>query len=96
VTPPTQTVELLSTAYVFLRAVLKYPKMFGERLVKDVERWGRWVTDRLRKDPDVKGLYDKETIGGGTGGRPRKDGVSGAYVYKTYTLNTPMEVAEKT
>jgi putative DNA methylase len=42
--------------------------MFGERLVKDVKRWGRWVTDRLREDPDVKGLYDKETIGGGTGG----------------------------
>jgi hypothetical protein len=51
-----------------LRAVLEYPKEFGERLMKDVERWGRWVTDRLRKDPDVKGLYDKETIGGGTGG----------------------------
>jgi hypothetical protein len=55
-------------AYVFLRAVLEYPKMSGERLAKDVERWGRWVTDKLREDPDVKGLYDKETIGGGTGG----------------------------
>jgi hypothetical protein len=55
-------------AYVFLRAVLEYPKMSGERLAKDVERWGRWVTDKLRGDPDVKGLYDKETIGGGTGG----------------------------
>jgi N-methylhydantoinase B len=49
--------------------------------MKDVERWGRWVT---------------ETIGGGTGGRPRKDGVSGAYVDKTNTLNTPIEVAERT
>jgi hypothetical protein len=55
-------------AYVFLRAVLEYPKMSGERLAKDVERWGRWVTDKLREDPDVKELYDKETIGGGTGG----------------------------
>ncbi len=55
-TPLTQTVELLPTAYVLLMAVLEYPKMFGERLVKDVERWGRWVTDRLREDPDVKGL----------------------------------------
>jgi adenine-specific DNA methylase len=59
VTPLTQAVELLPTAYVFLRAVLEYPKEFGERLVKDVERWGRWVTHRLREDPDVKGLYDK-------------------------------------
>jgi putative DNA methylase len=52
-------VELLPTAYVFLKAVLEYPKEFGERLVKDVERWGRWVTDRLREDPDVKELYDE-------------------------------------
>jgi putative DNA methylase len=52
-------VELLPTAYVFLKAVLEYPKEFGERLVKDVERWGRWVTDRLREDPDVRELYDE-------------------------------------
>jgi len=50
-------VELLPTAYVFLKAVLEYPKEFGERLVKDVERWGRWVTDRLHEDPDVKEFY---------------------------------------
>ena len=52
-------VELLPTAYVFLKAVLEYPKEFGERLVKDVERWGKWVTDRLREDPDVRELYDE-------------------------------------
>jgi putative DNA methylase len=52
-------VELLPTAYVFLKAVLEYPKEFGERLVKDVERWGKWVTERLREDPDVKELYDE-------------------------------------
>jgi hypothetical protein len=72
VTPLTQAVELLPTAYVFLRAVLEYLKEFGERLVKNVERWGRWVTDRLREDPDVKGLYDKETIGKGTWGGQRR------------------------
>jgi putative DNA methylase len=53
-------VELLPTAYVFLKAVLEYPKEFGERLVKDVERWGRWVTDKLREDPDVRELYDED------------------------------------
>jgi putative DNA methylase len=53
-------VELLPTAYVFLKAVLEYPKTFGERLVKDVERWGKWVTERLREDPDVKELYDED------------------------------------
>jgi putative DNA methylase len=52
-------VELLPTAYVFLKAVLEYPKEFGERLVKDVERWGKWVTGKLREDPDVKELYDE-------------------------------------
>jgi len=53
-------VELLPTAYVFLKAVLEYPKEFGERLIKDVERWGKWVTERLREDPDVKELYDED------------------------------------
>ncbi len=37
-----------------------------------------------------------ETIGGGTGGRPGKDGVSGVHVNMTNTLNTPIEVAERT
>jgi len=36
-----------------------------------------------------------ETVGGGTGGRPGKDGVSGVHVNMTNTLNTPIEVAER-
>ncbi len=36
-----------------------------------------------------------ETIGGGTGGRPGKDGVSGVHVNMTNTLNTPIEIAER-
>ncbi|MEM4961519.1 MAG: hydantoinase B/oxoprolinase family protein, partial [Acidilobaceae archaeon] len=36
-----------------------------------------------------------ETIGGGTGGRPGKNGVSGVHVNMTNTLNTPIEVAER-
>jgi hypothetical protein len=79
-----------------LRAVLEYLKELGMRLVKDVERWGRWATDRLREDSDVKELCDKETIGKGTGGRPGKDGVSGVHVNMTNTLNTPIKVAERT
>lgn len=35
-----------------------------------------------------------ETIGGGSGGRPRSDGVSGVHTNMTNTLNTPIEVAE--
>ncbi len=36
-----------------------------------------------------------ETIGGGTGGRPFKNGVSGVHVNMTNTLNTPIEIAER-
>ena len=35
-----------------------------------------------------------ETIGGGTGARPRSDGVSGVQTNMTNTLNTPIEIAE--
>jgi len=53
-------VELLSTAYVFLKAVLEYPAKYGKRLVEDVERWGKWVTERLREDPLIRQLYDED------------------------------------
>ncbi|MEM4912632.1 MAG: DUF1156 domain-containing protein [Desulfurococcaceae archaeon] len=53
-------VELLPTAYVFLKAVLEYPKLFGEQLIKDVEQWGRWVLDKLREDPDIRELYNED------------------------------------
>ncbi|AFA38037.1 Adenine-specific DNA methylase containing a Zn-ribbon [Pyrobaculum oguniense TE7] len=89
-------VELLPTAYVFLKAVLEYPHRYGRevvettgrevkelgledvakkfsgarqisdsgrykvpRLIYDVARWGRWVAQRLREDPDIKELYDE-------------------------------------
>jgi putative DNA methylase len=53
-------VELLPTAYIFLKAVLEYPKQFGEQLIKDVEKWGKWIIDKLREDPDIKELYDED------------------------------------
>jgi len=55
-------VELLPTAYIFLKAILEYPKQFGEQLIKDVERWGKWITDKLREDPDIKELYDEDVV----------------------------------
>ncbi|MCI4436476.1 MAG: hydantoinase B/oxoprolinase family protein [Ignisphaera sp.] len=36
-----------------------------------------------------------ETVGGGTGARPFKDGVSGVHVNMTNTKNTPIEIAER-
>ncbi|MEM2202712.1 MAG: DUF1156 domain-containing protein, partial [Candidatus Bathyarchaeia archaeon] len=53
-------VELLPVAYVFLKAVLEYPARYGERLVRDVEKWGKWVTERLREDPLIRELYDED------------------------------------
>ncbi|MEM2868442.1 MAG: hypothetical protein QXR84_08205, partial [Candidatus Bathyarchaeia archaeon] len=47
-------------AYVFLKAVLEYPAKYGRRLVEDVERWGKWVTERLREDPLIRELYDED------------------------------------
>jgi putative DNA methylase len=56
-------VEFLPTAYVFLKAVLEYPKWATERgvsekLVEDVRRWGEWVAEELHGDPDIQELYD--------------------------------------
>ncbi|WP_456328437.1 DUF1156 domain-containing protein, partial [Archaeoglobus sp.] len=53
-------VELLPTAYVFLKAVLEYPAKYGKKLVDDVKRWGEWVTERLREDEDIRELYDDD------------------------------------
>ena len=59
-------VELLPTAYIFLKAVLEYPyKAANEhgwsRLANDVKKWGKWVTQQLREDSDIKELYDSDT-----------------------------------
>ncbi len=53
-------VELLPTAVIFLRAVLEYPRLFGREIVDDVGKWGEWIIERLRNDPDIKELYDRD------------------------------------
>jgi putative DNA methylase len=53
-------VELLPVAYAFLKAVLEYPAKYGERLVRDVEKWGRWVTERLKEDTLIRELYEDD------------------------------------
>jgi len=57
--------ELLPTAYVFLKAVLEYPKWaverkIGKKLIEDVERYGEWITSRLREDQDIRELYEED------------------------------------
>ncbi len=53
-------VEFLPTAYIFLKAVLEYPKKYGEKLINEVKRWGEWITERLGQDPDIRELYDND------------------------------------
>ena len=58
-------VELLPVAYVFLKAVLEYPKWatdkgFGKRLIEDVKKWGEWVAEQLKQDKDIQELYDDD------------------------------------
>ena len=58
-------VELLPTAYIFLKAVLEYPKWavdnrVSQKLIKDVERWGEWVSQRLKEDLEIRELYDED------------------------------------
>jgi putative DNA methylase len=51
------TIELLPVAYVVLKATLEYPLKYGEKLVEDVERWGREMIRRLEER--VGHLYRK-------------------------------------
>jgi len=46
---------------VFLKAVLEYPG-YGEKLVKDIEKWGNWITEKLRQDELIKKLYDDYAV----------------------------------
>jgi len=46
--------ELLPTAYVFLKAVLEYPK-YGTKLLEDVKKYGQELMKSL--EDDVKELY---------------------------------------
>jgi putative DNA methylase len=48
-------VELLPAAYVFLKAVLEFPRRVKPQ---DVEKWGRWVVEKLREE--VAELYDAD------------------------------------
>ncbi|MEM3518651.1 MAG: DUF1156 domain-containing protein [Candidatus Micrarchaeaceae archaeon] len=52
--------ELLPTAYIFLKAVLDYPFKYRNKLKEDVERWGKWITEKLKDDEDIKVLYDED------------------------------------
>ena len=43
-------VEYNPVAYIILKATLEYPLKYGEKLVKDVEKWGKWLLERVREE----------------------------------------------
>ncbi|ADC65798.1 protein of unknown function DUF1156 [Ferroglobus placidus DSM 10642] len=43
-------VEYNPIAYILLKATLEYPLKYREKLVKDVEKWGRWLLERVREE----------------------------------------------
>ncbi len=56
----TTAIELLPSAYVFLKAILEYPAKYGSKLVDDINHWGGWVIEQLKMDPLINELYDPE------------------------------------
>jgi putative DNA methylase len=36
-------------AYLILRATCEFPQKYGKRLVSDVERWAKWILERVRQ-----------------------------------------------
>jgi putative DNA methylase len=52
--------DLLPVGYVFLKSVLEFTSKYGNKLVKDIEKWGAWITKRLREDRLISELYDED------------------------------------
>jgi len=43
-------VEYNPVAVLILKATLEYPQKYGEKLVRDVEKWGKWILDEAKKE----------------------------------------------
>jgi len=56
--------EYNPVAVLILKATLEYPQKYGQKLVKDVEKWGNWVLDEAQKE--IGEFYPEE---GGSGQR---------------------------
>lgn len=54
--------ELLPAAYVFLKAILEHPLRYGKQLIRDIERWRKWIIEQLKKDLIIQQLYDFNVI----------------------------------
>jgi putative DNA methylase len=54
--------DLLPVGYVFLKTFLEYPLKFGKNLLKDIRKWGNWITEKLQREPLIKDLYDDADV----------------------------------
>ena len=43
-------VEYNPIAYILLKATLEYPLKYGEKLVEDVEKWGKWLLKKTKEE----------------------------------------------
>ncbi len=58
-------IELLPTAYLFLKSILEYPQHSPE-LIKDIEKWSTSLIDNLNQDEKIKTLYNNTSTSIGT------------------------------
>lgn len=67
-------VEYNPVAVLILKATLEWPQKYGEKLIKDVEKWGNWVLEEAGKEigkfyPEQAETKQKSLVEGG-----KKDG----------------------
>lgn len=58
-------IELLPTAYLFLKSILEYPH-YGPELIKDIEKWSTTIINNLNQDEKIKTLYNDASTSIGT------------------------------
>lgn len=68
----TYAVEYNPVAVLILKCTLEYPQKYGEKLVKDVKKWGEWVLEEAKKEIGKFYPLDKEEgyFGEGEGSTP--------------------------
>ncbi|EZQ01569.1 hypothetical protein CM19_12885 [Candidatus Acidianus copahuensis] len=47
--------DLLPTSYIFLKAILQYSR---KEMAEKVEKWGNWIYEKLKEDPEIKEIFD--------------------------------------
>ncbi len=86
--------RLVDTLFLAFSKVIpeKVPSA-GQGTMNNIMLGGQYISEGKNKKKKYWAFY--ETIGGGSGARNGKDGVSGTHVNMTNTMNTPVEAMEK-